>query len=321
MTEDMNRKRNREGADPQPVNPGDSPLAAAEGSSGEVAAPKRCGRTMQYLDNILKEAEYNASSLAYRAYFFKNGDATGKGVQVIRGTLDSDIDRCKECGLTISEHNPAAAAAPQPLPPAPCAVPTVFVTLTANLTQMCGEERHELLQTCVEALKLSATPENMQKKEAHPFHVLVSSPRQGKSRWLDELVAKINAHPIEVYGVRLVAIPISYNGETPMCEEDWSPTTFAARFFWRVLHSLHGATASLRHEISSVKLNEFVDETATNYKLKRGDWNGVLGLIRRLYELKKIQVVVCADEFSKPYGMLKQRCQKLHTLGPRGRMC
>jgi hypothetical protein len=44
-----------------------------------------------------------------------------------------------------------------------------------------------LLQTCVKALKLSATPENMQKKEAHPFHVLVSSPWQGKSRWKDEL--------------------------------------------------------------------------------------------------------------------------------------
>ena len=108
MTEDMNRKRNREGADPQPVNPGDSPLAAAEGSSGEVAAPKRCGFTKQELMNILKEAEYNASSLAYRAYFFKNGDAAGKGVQVIRGRLDSDIDRCKECGLTISEHRDAS---------------------------------------------------------------------------------------------------------------------------------------------------------------------------------------------------------------------
>ena len=72
--------------------------------------------------SILKEAEYNASSLAYRAYFFKNGDATGKGVQVIRGRLDSDIDRCKECGLTISEHRDASVtklAEPTDLPAQP----------------------------------------------------------------------------------------------------------------------------------------------------------------------------------------------------------
>ena len=105
----------------------------------------------------------------------------------MRSNIKGHVDRCLRCGLCIDEHNPAAAAGPQPLPPAPCAVPTVFVTLTTNSTQMCGEERHELLQTCVKALKLSATPENMQRKEAHPFHVLVSSPRQGKSRWKDEL--------------------------------------------------------------------------------------------------------------------------------------
>ena len=114
--------------------------------------------------------------------------------------------------MTVSEHNPAAAAAPQSLPPVRCAVPTVFVTLTANLTQMRGEEEHSLPQMCVEALKLSMMPEKRDRKEAHPFHVLVASPRQGKSRWLDEPVVKVNAHPIEVNGVRLVAIPFSYNG-------------------------------------------------------------------------------------------------------------
>ena len=51
----------------QLVNPGESPLAVAEGSTGEVAAPKRCGFTKQELLSILKEAEYNASSLAYSA--------------------------------------------------------------------------------------------------------------------------------------------------------------------------------------------------------------------------------------------------------------
>ena len=104
----------------------------AQDNTEQVALPNPCGRTRQELDGFLKEANYDANNAVYKAFLFKNKDATGKGVRFLRNTLDEDIDRCKECGLTVSEHNPVAAAAPQPLPPAPCAVPTVFVTLTAN---------------------------------------------------------------------------------------------------------------------------------------------------------------------------------------------
>ena len=106
MTEDMNRKRNREGADPQPANPGESPLATAEGSSGEVAAPKHCGRTKQELMGLMEKVYQQ--KVGYDMYFFKNRDATGKGVRFHRTNLDEEIDRCLRCGLCIDEHNPAA---------------------------------------------------------------------------------------------------------------------------------------------------------------------------------------------------------------------
>ena len=293
MSEIKDLKRRREGDD-------------AEDNTEQLALPKACGRTQDELDGLLKEVD--SGSVKYERYFFKNKDATGKGVRFHRTNLDEDIDRCLRCGMTVSEHNPAAAAAPHPLPAARCAVPTVFVTFTANLTRMCGEDRHELLQTCVEALKLSATPENRDKKEAHPFHVLVSSPRQGKSRWLDELVVKINAHPIEVNGVRLVAIPFTYNGWIPMCEEDWSPATFAARFFWHVLHTLHMSAG-----MTGMKpLWAFVSETREQHGIDPSNADAVREIINRSYDLDKVRVVVCADEFSKPYGMLKKRCQKLY---------
>jgi hypothetical protein len=31
-------------------------------------------------------------------------------------SIKGHIDRCLRCGMTVSEHNPAAAAAPPPLP-------------------------------------------------------------------------------------------------------------------------------------------------------------------------------------------------------------
>ena len=42
--------------------------------------------------------------------------------------IEGHVNRCLRCGMTVSEHNPAAAAAPQSLPPARCAV----LTLTAQ---------------------------------------------------------------------------------------------------------------------------------------------------------------------------------------------
>ena len=175
---------------------------------------------------------------------------------------------------------------------------------------MCGEDRHKLLQECVEALKVSMMAQNLHNKEAHPFHVLVSSPRQGKTRWLDELVAKINAHPIVVEGLRLVAIPISYNGRTPMADDDWSPETFAARFYWHVLHSLHVSAG-----VTKKPLWSFISETREARGIDPSNAEAVREVINRSYALDNVHVVVCADEFSKPYGRLKQRCQELHP-GP-----
>jgi hypothetical protein len=104
-----------------------------------------------------------------------------------------------------------------------------------------------------------------------------------------------------------VAIPISYNGETPMCEEDWSPTTFAARFFWRVLHSLHVSAGVTRKPLA-----DFVSETWEQHGIDPSNADAVREIINRSYALDKVRVVVCADEFSKPYGMLEERCQELH---------
>ena len=70
---------------------------------------------MQYLDGLLKEVD--SGSVKYERYFFKNEDATGKGRRFYRIDLDEDIDRCKECGLCIDEHKPAAAVATAPQSP------------------------------------------------------------------------------------------------------------------------------------------------------------------------------------------------------------
>ena len=77
-------------------------------SSLAHSPPKPCGRTRMELDVFLKEAGYDATSPAYKAYFFKNRESTGKGCRYHRRNLDEDVDRCKECGCTIAEHHPAA---------------------------------------------------------------------------------------------------------------------------------------------------------------------------------------------------------------------
>ena len=104
----------------------------AEDNTEQLALPKACGFTKQDLMGLLEKANYDASAAAYKAYFFKNRDASLYEFTV-RGDIKGHVDRCLRCGLCIDEHNPAAAAGHQPLPPAPCAVPTVFVTLTTNL--------------------------------------------------------------------------------------------------------------------------------------------------------------------------------------------
>ena len=101
----------RDGHASEPPAPAPAKAATAE----RVALPKACGFTKQDLMGLLKEVD--SGSVKYERYFFKNRDATGKGVRFHRTNLDEDIDRCKECGLTVSEHNPAAAVATAPQSP------------------------------------------------------------------------------------------------------------------------------------------------------------------------------------------------------------
>ena len=83
-------------------------LLLAPSVAASSPPPKPCSFTKQDLMGLLKEAGYDATSPAYKAYFFKNGESTGKGCRYHRTNLDEDVDRCKECGCTIAEHHPAA---------------------------------------------------------------------------------------------------------------------------------------------------------------------------------------------------------------------
>ena len=56
----------------------------------------------------------------------------------------------------------------------------------------------------------------------------------------------------------------------------------------------------------------FVSETWKQHGIDPSNADAVRGIINRSYVLDKVRVVVCADEFSKPYGMLEERCQELH---------
>ena len=69
----------------------------AGGHSSLSPTPKSCGFTQEKLMGLLKEAGYDATSPAYKAYFFKNGESTGKGCRYHRRNLDEDVDRCKRC--------------------------------------------------------------------------------------------------------------------------------------------------------------------------------------------------------------------------------
>ena len=119
----------------------------------------------------------------------------------------------------------------------------------------------------------------------------------------------LRVHPTQsMRPQKKVAIPISYNAGTSMCEEDWSPPTFAARFYWRVLHEQH-VTAGMT---GMKPLWAFVSETWKQHGIDPSNADAVRGIINRSYALDNVRVVVCADEFSKPYGMLKERCQELY---------
>jgi hypothetical protein len=56
----------------------------------------------------------------------------------------------------------------------------------------------------------------------------------------------------------------------------------------------------------------FVSETWKQHGIDPSNADAVRGIINRSYALDNVRVVVCADEFSKPYGMLKERCQELY---------
>ena len=56
----------------------------------------------------------------------------------------------------------------------------------------------------------------------------------------------------------------------------------------------------------------FVSETWKQHGIDPSNADAVRGIINRSYALDNVSVVVCADEFSKPYGMLKERCQELY---------
>jgi hypothetical protein len=72
-----------------------------------MSAPNRapavspCAFTQEKLIDIKKSIKKD--ELDFSDYFFKNGTPTAKHPN--RNELDDDIDRCKECGCTISEHH------------------------------------------------------------------------------------------------------------------------------------------------------------------------------------------------------------------------
>jgi hypothetical protein len=77
----------------------------------------------------------------------------------------------------------------------------------------------------------------------------------------------------------------------------------------RVLQSLHVSAG-----VTEKPLTSFISETWRMHGIDPSNAEAVRGIIYRSYALDKVRVVVCVDEFSKPYGMLKERCQELHPV-------
>ena len=104
-------------------------MACAANSTPQPVEAKPCGLTRNEFAQFLKEALYDPTAPAFRAYFFTNAPGTKKHAQ--RDALDDEVVRCLECGCTIGEHN--IGSPPIRLPDSAAQAPVPDHVTQANL--------------------------------------------------------------------------------------------------------------------------------------------------------------------------------------------
>ena len=178
-------------------------------------------------------------------------------------------------------------------------LPTAFAPLTVHPTEsMLGAARCATLKSCLGRIRRFAGDTSRIRDHSLPFSMLISSPRQGKTRWLDELCAAANTDS------RICAVPISYNGDVAMCAKDYDPEHFVARFYWRVLCSLrygNGATSYL---------DDFIYERVAQLGIDETNHVAVQDLAEEMYDVEGKKLVVCADEFSRAFLALRDELRR-----------
>ena len=178
-------------------------------------------------------------------------------------------------------------------------LPTAFAPLTVHPTEsMLGTARCATLKSCLGRIRRFAGDTSRIRDHSLPFSMLISSPRQGKTRWLDELCAAANTDS------RICAVPISYNGDVAMCAKDYDPEHFVARFYWRVLCSLrygNGATSYL---------DDFIYERVAQLGIDETNHVAVQDLAEEMYDVEGKKLVVCADEFSRAFLALRDELRR-----------
>jgi hypothetical protein len=169
--------------------------------------------------------------------------------------------------------------------------------LTTHVTErMYGASREETMKKALSILKCCKLP-----KEKQPLILLTSAPRQGKSRWLDELAKSMlkDKLPAAAGEKKLFPILISYNGLAP---EDSDPQHFLCRFLTRALLALAG---------QSVQTSDIIRAFTFVATMSVADFRAV---VDELFAIKDQTIVILVDEFSKVVDELKFPGQAEKTL-------
>jgi hypothetical protein len=167
------------------------------------------------------------------------------------------------------------------------------VFLTAHETEMYGASPKAALQEAESILKCSEEP-----KEKRPLILLTSSPRQGKSRWLDELAKSIireGDFPAAPGEEKLFPILMTYNGSSSLQSHEAAPQQFLRHFLARALLSLVGQPG--RTMVFLARHGFIADMTV-------GDFRAV---VDELFDIQDRTIVLLVDEFSKLVDKLDER--------------
>ena len=151
--------------------------------------------------------------------------------------------------------------------------------LTATTAEFSGSDRTENLERMY---KLIVAAQDAETKEGQPFHVIIGSPRMGKSRFAEGLFQLITSPQCAAEGgERLFAIRITFNNKTNLAAAVRSKRDAEIEIFSRVLHTL---------------CKEFLSEENLSFGLCKRlapfvTWDAIHNQVQRLVNLQKVKIV------------------------------